>query len=345
MNISVQPKNPVIAALLNAFLLVLGYVYLGQGKKATVVFGIIIVCSATVILMPLALVIWGVAIVDAYLLARRLEHQSTLATYEFFWSRPALDLIKKDERNSETGDVEREMPLESEPFASRQWISLRVAKAKPYEEMLAGSIRLVQENQIRNLSFSPGHPRLHVVYAAHPTVATLYYPVAQFHRMTLEHKCAEAIKMLTYLGASQLEVEHVRGWSKELDINFAALFEKVGIKLGSKPQMTEHLHQLIFTATLQGSETPSLPLDLSWYDYEPTWQRVAEARLMHGLQSFTLDLRYEDNFGVSAQFLTKLVTLGFEIGGSVEEHQSTVWRIRGTFANSSVDNHKTRSTS
>ena len=35
--------NPVIAALLNAFLLVLGYVYLGQGKRATVVFGIIIV--------------------------------------------------------------------------------------------------------------------------------------------------------------------------------------------------------------------------------------------------------------------------------------------------------------
>jgi hypothetical protein len=59
---------------------------------------------------------------------------------------------------------------------------------------------------------------------------------------------------------------------------------------------------------------------------------VAEGRLQYGLQEFNLTLRYEDDYGVNVGLQTTLVRHGLELGGKFEGHESTVWRMVGSFA-------------
>jgi hypothetical protein len=89
--------------------------------------------------------------------------------------------------------------------------------------------------------------------------------------------------------------------------------------------------RLLYHAELDGSDDPSLPEDLIWYDHEPTWQSVAEGRLEFGLQDFSLKLQYADDYGINADLKVDAESAGFELGGSFEKHESTTWSIEGTF--------------
>ena len=67
------------------------------------------------------------------------------------------------------------------------------------------------------LQFPPGHPQDGVLYVGHPAVREIYYPTAQFHRLTFEHKLSEAIELLMALGAIEINVEHqVARWGKRM---------------------------------------------------------------------------------------------------------------------------------
>jgi hypothetical protein len=50
------------------------------------------------------------------------------------------------------------------------------------------------------------------------------------------------------------------------------------------------------------------------------------------LTRFSLDVRYEDDFGVNAGLKVQALNAGLEIGGNFEDHQSMVWRMKGSFA-------------
>lgn len=69
----------------------------------------------------------------------------------------------------------------------------------------------VPRSESAKLLFPPGHPQDGVLYVGHPTVHEIYYPTAQFHRLTFEHKFSEAIELLMALGAIEIDVEHQVG--------------------------------------------------------------------------------------------------------------------------------------
>ena len=69
----------------------------------------------------------------------------------------------------------------------------------------------VSRSESTALLFPPGHPRDSLLYVGHPTIREIYYPAAQFHRMTFEHKFSEAIELLMALGATEIKVEHQSG--------------------------------------------------------------------------------------------------------------------------------------
>jgi len=87
----------------------------------------------------------------------------------------------------------------------------------------------------------------------------------------------------------------------------------------------------LYEATLAGTDTPKLPKTLVWYHHEPTWQTVARGRIDFGLSDFSLNVTYEDDFGINAGLKAAVVTAGLELGGKFEDHQSTIWRLEGTF--------------
>ena len=69
----------------------------------------------------------------------------------------------------------------------------------------------ISKSEASTIIFPPGHPRDGVLYIAHSAKPDVYYTTAEFHRVTFEHKFSEAIRLLMYLGATEISVEHVRG--------------------------------------------------------------------------------------------------------------------------------------
>ena len=164
---------------------------------------------------------------------------------------------------------------------------------------------------------------------------TVYYPFADFHRVTFEHKFSEAISLLMHLGARQVRVEHVRGWSREfsnrLSVPLTAVNESVAVEVVVEKRSQV---QLLYEAEFAGVQEPKLPESLVWYYHEPTWQSIAEGRLKFGLKQFSLVVAYEDDYGVHAGLRASAAKAGFDIIGKFEDHEATMWRITGDFRTS-----------
>lgn len=178
------------------------------------------------------------------------------------------------------------------------------------------------------LSFPQGHPRPNILYVRHPVQGRRYYPVASYHHFVFEHKTREAIRLLASLGATAIEVDHERGWSGKFAANLSLPLKPTGSVAGSKASRG----RILFSANLDGRRSPAVPDDLVWFPHEPLWQEIAELRINGGLKGFTLELEYNDNFGVSAELKTKLAGKGpLELGGSFQTHRKTKWTFQGTF--------------
>jgi hypothetical protein len=181
-----------------------------------------------------------------------------------------------------------------------------------------------------HLRFPPGHSQEGVLYAQHPTQHDKYFPCASFHRFVFEHKFAEAIRILTALGATRIRVEHVTGWKRDFGVNIQAPIE--GIDISASAGSTSSLgNSLMYEAEYEGHKTPELPEDIAWYSHEPTWQSTAEGRIKYKLKKFNLVLSYTEDYGVNADLAVKAEKLSISLGGKFGEHTSTVWRLEGEF--------------
>jgi hypothetical protein len=156
--------------------------------------------------------------------------------------------------------------------------------------------------------------------------------MADFHRVTFEHKFCEAVELLMSLGAKKMRVEHVTGWSKDfsarLSVPLGTPSEKVTLEAGKHSATRSGL---LYEASLLGTDEPTVPDSLVWYAHEPTWQAVAKGRIGFGLSDFSLSVAYEDDFGINAGLKVAVLKAGLELGGKFEDHQSTVWRLEGSF--------------
>jgi hypothetical protein len=178
------------------------------------------------------------------------------------------------------------------------------------------------------LAFPAGHPIEGLLYVGHPAIPALYYPAAQFHRLTFEHKFAEAVRLLRALGATRMQVEHVKGLATEWLSNPGA-----GVLGLHGEGQTTSAARILYQAELKRVAEPGLPSDLVSYSGEPLWQEIAESRLVGQLKNFELFVSYEDDFHVSAQVVFGIANdgSGISAGGRFEEHEATVSRIVGEF--------------
>ena len=209
------------------------------------------------------------------------------------------------------------------PYIPAIVLGIKIVKA--IRDMRA-NVLSVSRSESAALQFPPGHPRDRVIYAGHPVVRDIYYPVAQFHQLTLEHKLSEAIELLMALGAIEINVEHQSGWGREFSARLDVP-EPIKINVGGG---VEKQQRLLFQISLdlEGNTDPSVPDELDWYSHEPTWQQVARSRIKYGLKSSSLRLRYEDDFGINADLPVMVKKLKLDLGGKFENHKSTIWNIQ-----------------
>ena len=172
------------------------------------------------------------------------------------------------------------------------------------------------------------------MYAGHPAIPQVYVPLADFHRLTFEHKFSEVISLLMHLGAKTIKVEHVAGWGTDFSsrLNVGLPSGVPSIDIGAEASTSQKQQQtLLFDAELENTQTPSLPDNLVWYPYESTWQQVANGRRKFGLKNFNLSLNYNDDYGINAGIKLKIDKVNLDAGGSFEKHTATTWRIYGSF--------------
>jgi hypothetical protein len=138
---------------------------------------------------------------------------------------------------------------------------------------------------------------------------------------------------LMALGATELEVEHVRGWSDDFAASLAVpLPTAAPIEFGAKAEgRRTTASSALFRAKLAGSPHPAVPGDLVWLPHEPTWQQVADGRMKYGLREFQLTVRYDDDYGINAGLKVSAQNVGLELGGNFQEHEATAWKIQGDF--------------
>ncbi len=189
----------------------------------------------------------------------------------------------------------------------------------------------VGKSEAEKIIFPPGHPREGVLYIGHPAKPTLYFTMTDFHRVIFEHKFCEAVELLMSLGATNIRVEHVSGWSREFSTRISVPLGDVDQpSSGDVGSKASEMQKLLYEANLAGVE-PSLPNDLVWYHHEPTWQSIADGRLKYGLTDFSMSISYEDDFGINAGLKLAMAKTGLDVGGKFEDHKSTIWRLEGKF--------------
>lgn len=253
------------------------------------------------------------------------------------------DEIVKESRNAEKQEREQTNHMNWSEIGERVFrvimggtgaLIIEVSREayKAWSKARENGVQIIQvgKSESKGLKFPLSHPREGVLYIGHPAEPETYYTIAEFHRITFEHKFCEAINLLMSLGATEISVEHVSGWAKDFSNKIATPIggAKVDIKIDSNSKSTS---QLLFKATLSGTSQPKLPSHLVWYHHEPTWQFIANARIEFGLKEFSLNLSYEDDFGVNAGLKVAVQKAGLELGGKFEDHQSTIWCISGKF--------------
>jgi hypothetical protein len=177
------------------------------------------------------------------------------------------------------------------PVAVAVWASLSAL-----EKLSDKGIKIlpIGRTEAMTLTFPPGHPRDDVLYIGHPAVPAIYSPMADFHRITFEHKFSQAVLLLMSLGATRLRVEHVSGWSKEFSARLVVPLgsaEEVAT-IGSQTNSTNR-SKLLYVASFHGTSDPVIPKGLVWYPHEPTWQSVAIGRTQHRLKDFSLAVKYD----------------------------------------------------
>ena len=193
-------------------------------------------------------------------------------------------------------------------------------------------ILAVPRSEAEGLTFRPaGHPLDAILYIGHPIKPATYYVASQFHRLTFEDKLSEATRLLYGLGATKIRVERMAGWSRDFATKLSVPLGTTGVQVGGDFEETQQTaDRIYFEATLEGNDKPNVPQDLAWYPHEPTWQQLAEGR-QYGLKEFSLAIQYEDDFGINAGLQATASQMGIEMGGEFQNHQSTAWRMFGTF--------------
>jgi hypothetical protein len=76
------------------------------------------------------------------------------------------------------------------------------------------------------------------------------------------------------------------------------------------------------------TEPPSVPQDLVWYPRNH-YAALASARIDGAMNEFTLEMCYDNDFGINADLVATADRHHIDTGGRFQHHLRTVWNISG----------------
>ena len=182
------------------------------------------------------------------------------------------------------------------------------------------------------LNLPIGHPRMNVLYVLNPASTNTYVPVSDFHSMIFESRTCELIKILNHLGAKKIDIAHEINENTKAEANASIKIPTDTIDIsGEVGYHDKILKKIVYSGNFDGGEPKPLPDNLAWYHQEQTWQQMVDSRLNWGAKNFSLELNYDEDFGINASLKVKLDDIGLEIGGNFTTIKKTRWTISGEF--------------
>lgn len=243
-----------------------------------------------------------------------------------------------------TKDYWVDVPKRMNPLDSKNWglygyafdkvrNALDISKGSIEKSSVRNLLKVPANLAERDLHFPPGHPLYNTVYVGHPLKTDVYTPLANFHHFLFEEKFNELLKLLWSLSATKVTINYIRGYRNAFDGSVGlSIPTEIPVKVGTSfERKVSNRSEATLEAFFNPVGNPRIPESTAWYAYEPTWQKIAEARLTAGLQAIDVELRYDDDFGVNGEIAATLLETGFKIGGDFQKHERTSWKFHSSF--------------
>lgn len=155
-------------------------------------------------------------------------------------------------------------------------------------------VTLSINDDLSELSFPTGHPKVNEVYVAHPLTTNRYMPIEDYQLELIEDRVREFCELAQGLGATEINIECLNSTSDDStnsgNRNMSGGASRNGNSIHgsghneySRRLIEEISRSISLHQTFQPHKAPALPDNLVWYNGEPSWQRLYRQRMEGGL--------------------------------------------------------------
>lgn len=205
-----------------------------------------------------------------------------------------------------------------------------------------------------DIKFPLGRPNVNTLYIANPVKPDEYIPYDNHEQALFRDKIRELRRLLRSLGATIITFTSMRGASIEeieksaFNVNAEGHYEihkaSGGASVGNRQEQRKSANQKVdLIEKLDPYNYPVLPDDLYWYESDPEWKDIVEARLhqnqLHFEQSISTNqvnsLDQQSQLDVNAAYENLMFSINANFHRECEFHvkttEETMWRITAEF--------------
>ncbi|MGS2778365.1 hypothetical protein ACVBAX_13445 [Robertmurraya sp. GLU-23] len=189
-------------------------------------------------------------------------------------------------------------------------------------------IKIIELRKTHSAIFpGDGLPKVGQVYICNPIDTRRYYEVDQFHKEMVDHKIFEAEYLLRSLGATTIEItnETVVETKRKANASYN------GFVKGDFDNSSNKTEKTRWRATYTPIQEPFIPEDLTWFDREKQWEMIANSRLYNGLETFTLEVEMNEDFGITSDVVIPLKQGIVSVSGEFGEFKKSKFTLVGEF--------------
>lgn len=205
-----------------------------------------------------------------------------------------------------------------------------------------------------DIKFPLGRPNVNTLYIANPVKSDEYIPYDNHEQALFGDKIRELRRLLRSLGATEITFTSMRGASIEeiekrtFSVNAGGHYKihkaSGGVSVGNRQVQKRSANQKVdYIEKLDPDKYPVLPDDLYWFDSDPEWKDIVEARLHHNQLHFeqsistnqVSSLDKQTQLDVNAAYENLIFCINANYHREREFHvkttQETMWRITAEF--------------
>jgi hypothetical protein len=169
-----------------------------------------------------------------------------------------------------------------------------IVPVKEISELSQESMSVFDINNIPDIKFPVGHPKVKELYVGHPFIPNRYIPFEDHEFEFVEDRIREFCDVIVSLGAEEIRIESIHSTSENTMSSDRTKISGGGsmkvhegnasYEETNNNSLAKSIEQKIqIERTYDPTKYPSLPEGLVWYNNESSWQRLWNQRMSGGL--------------------------------------------------------------